>query len=59
MDGKSPRALAVAVEAAAAVASGVKVKFIGLAQNSQVDPAVLTENPYKSLRVDPYSGSTL
>jgi hypothetical protein len=36
-----------------------KVKFTGLTQNLQVDPAVLTENPYKSLRVDPDSGSTL
>jgi hypothetical protein len=36
-----------------------KVKFTGLTQNLQVDPAVLTENPYKSIRVDPNSGSTL
>jgi para-nitrobenzyl esterase len=37
----------------------VKVKFTGLTQNSQVDPVVLSENPYKSLNVDPNSGPTL
>ena len=34
-----------------------KVKSTGLTQNSQVDPAVLNETPYKSLRVGPDSGS--
>jgi hypothetical protein len=36
-----------------------KVKFTGLTQNSQVEPVVLTENPYKSLKVDPDSGLPL
>ena len=37
----------------------LKVKFTGLTQNSQVDPVFLTENPCKSLKVDPDSGSAL
>jgi hypothetical protein len=36
-----------------------KVEFTGLTQHSQVDPAGLAESPYKSLSVDPDSGSTL
>ena len=36
-----------------------KVKFTGLAQNSQVPASGLTENPYQSLRVDPDAGPTL
>ena len=37
-----------------------KVKPTGLAQNLQVDPAVLTENSYlQSVKVDPGSGSAL
>ena len=35
-------------------------KLTRLAQNSQVDPlSSLTENPWKSFRFDPASGSTL
>jgi hypothetical protein len=36
-----------------------EVKFTGLTQNSQVDPAVCLRIGYKSLTVDPNSGSTL
>jgi hypothetical protein len=43
----------------AEVEADPKVKFTGLTQNSQVDPAVCIGNPYKSLRVDPNSGSAL
>ena len=47
-------------EAAAALPKP-KVKFAGLTQHSQADThaSSSTENPYKSLRVDPDSGSTL
>jgi hypothetical protein len=34
-------------------------KLTGLTQNSQVDLVVLTENPYKSLNLDPDTRSTL
>ena len=36
-----------------------EVKFTGLAQSLRVDPAVCIENPDRSLRVGPCSGSTL
>jgi hypothetical protein len=53
------RAAAAKAAAEAVGLADEMVKCTGLTQNSQVDPAVLTENPYKSLRVDPDSGSTL
>ena len=63
-ESSSPDALAMSefsrsLMADAMALAGEEVKPTGLAQSSQVCPAVLAESPYKSLSGDPDSGSSL